>query len=264
VKQKNKECVQGFFKNLPAKVGVVTNRVTMPVSRLTSYNEKNVFTTAKKGKYCPWVSVRGESQFPMSNLPQSQSNTGDKFFMMHKPATPSVTCQQPRESLMKNKSNFGSPTKETDLRLAKEWDTPMQGGKMEESCLSKTMVVGKLQQRHDSLTFRQTEEDFEVVLTKVEDCSHNRPKKLLLAGLLGLNKLSSRLFAQLGEKNKKLAIHSRAPVLKGALPLPLGLSFDTLVGDSPALGRSGILKSVIKEGPRLSRIVSLGSKEFQS
>lgn len=264
MKQKNKECVQGFFKNLPAKVGDITNRVAMPVSRLTSFNEKNVFTTAKKGKYGPWVSVGGESQLATSNLPKSQSNTWDKFFLMHKVGTPSVTCQQPRESLMKKKSNVGSLTKETDLRLAREGDTPMQGGKIEQSGLGKSMVIGKQQQRHDSLAFRQTEEDFEVVLTKVEDCSDNRPKKPLLAGLLGVNMLSLKLFAQLGEKNKKLAIHSRASLLTSTLPLPKGLSFDTLEGNSPALRRSGFLKSVIKQGPKLSRIGSHDSKEFQS
>jgi hypothetical protein len=219
----NKELVQGFFKNLPAKVRNITNRVAMPVSRLTSYNEKNVFKIAKKGKYSPWVSVRGESQFPISNLPKSQSNTGDKFFMMHKVATPSVTCQQPRESLLKKKTSALNQRKESDPRPCRDGDTQMRGGKIEESGLSKLMVVGKQQLRHDSLNFRQTEEDFEVVLTKVEDfqdskpkvedCQDGKPKKPTLAGLLGLNQLSSRLFAQLKEKNKKLAMHSKTSVL---------------------------------------------------
>jgi hypothetical protein len=212
VKQINKEFVQGFFKNLPAKVGSITNRVAMPVSRLTSYNEKNVFKTAKKGKYSPWVSVGDEFQFPISNLPKSQSNTGDKFFMMHKVATPRVTCQQPRESLMKKKTSAFNQRKESDPRPYRDGDNPIRGGKIEESGLSKSTMVGKQVRRHDSLNFRQTGEDFEVVLTKVEDCLGGKPKKPTLDGLLGLSQLSSRLFAQLGEKNKKLAMHSRTSI----------------------------------------------------
>jgi hypothetical protein len=212
VKQINKEYVQGFFKNLPAKVGSITNRVAMPVSRLTSYNEKNFFKTAKKGKYSPWVSVGDEFQFPISKLPKSQSNTGDRFFMMHKVATPRVTCQQPRESLMKKKTNAFNQRKKSDPKPCRDGENPIRGGKIEESGLSKSTMVGKQVRRHDCLNFRHTGEDFEVVLTKVEDCLGGKPKKPTLDGLLGLSQLSSRLFAQLGEKNKKLAMHSRTSI----------------------------------------------------